>query len=333
MPTPNLYCTAHTLPDLPTPVQLSRDRSDPALLEHLRGMEGFVMKTGPVTTRMFATVQSVKHVQHHLVIPDFDAPWQAFAAKSLALVFMPDSTLRDPQGRVLLNGPEDPTAAVPMAADAVEMLAHMRKELEGNGIEVPATLTPGLGAAQAVPRDAATVARRTLALLTVAARADTLLDGDAMPAEELQTWFGQVQLSPEEAAFMESTEPTGKKRKKKKVTVAPSTVNLFSWRYEAAAALLWSLGLWELVPRSAAQVSVVDLITRVREVGAAKVLQTPLRPEEELLEAQVRARCVHWAAIEGAAGVQRGIAAERHRACNWLTGQWSLDWDSTEMPT
>lgn len=332
MPTPNLYCTVHTLPPLPAPVRLSRDRSDPALLDNLRGMEGFVVKTGPFDTKMFATVQAVKHVQHHMVLPDFDAAWQAFAAKTLALVFMPDSTLRDPQGRVLLNGSVDPDAAVPMAADAVEMVAHMRKELAGKGIEIPASLTPGLGAAQAVPRDAAAVAGRALGLLTVAARADTLLDGDAMPTAELQGWFGEVQLSPEEAAFMASTEPTKKKRKKKDA-VDSSAVNLFSWRYEAAAALLWGLGLWELAPLAATQVSVVDLITRVRDVGAAKVLQASLRPEEELLEAQVRARCLHWAAVEGAGGIQRGVAAERHRACNWLTGQWSPDWDSTDVPT
>jgi hypothetical protein len=57
----NLYCTLVELPSLPVPPLSMRDRSDPELVPHLRGLCGWIMANeggGPPTP---AQAHAVKH--------------------------------------------------------------------------------------------------------------------------------------------------------------------------------------------------------------------------------------------------------------------------------
>lgn len=338
----NLYCTAHTLTEPPGPVRIRRDHTDPELASHLQGFEGFVMRLAPErTSRLFAVVQTIKHVRHHLVVDDYDHRWGPWLSQSYGIVFTPEGDLLDPLGMVLFGRTPSTDAEVPMAPDAKAHVEAGRAWMRTLGVEVPA-LTPGLGAAQAVPRSATDAARRGLALLAAAARADTL--PKPLSSEELADVFGASVFSPEEQQFLEATEPPKRRAARKKGVPMPEPrrVNHFTWGFESGAALLAAVGGVEIPESPTHQVAVPQLLEQVRAVGAEAIVASATLPAvDTLLATTAKLRCANWAVRQAVqfdgkpppGGFDMGVVAERHKAYNWLTGQWAPTWDATDTPS
>ena len=124
----NAYCTHCSPPSLAFPHELNnrRDRSDPELLEHLNGFVGYVTGQGEreMTQTLYNVARHIQRVRHHLSLNVDEDDLEAFslwAARSNAICFLPDGTVRDPAGLVLVDpDSEEPEeeAEIPYPEDA-----------------------------------------------------------------------------------------------------------------------------------------------------------------------------------------------------------------------
>lgn len=136
-------------------------------------------------------------------------------------------------------------------------------------------------------------------------------------------------MSPDERAFFEAESPSDRDKVQ------------FSWRAEAAVALLWSVSL-EPAPLGrpeqpcdvAAMVKLFKEKTVEELVGAAR-----LRPAAEILDKLDEVYCYHWAVRDEMlrnrdvpAGLHPGIVMEWHYALNWLT-YYAEEWDDVSTDT
>ncbi len=215
----NLYATVRELPALAFPHQLNnrRDRTDPELVPHLHGFIGFVMKGGdrPMTASLFHVIQHIERVQNHLSVEveedalDAMATW---AIEANAVLFLPDGTVRDPVGRMLVDpetGAADEEAQVPFPGDAVDRKLRFDKEIAAAGIPVAPGLPPIVGVNEVMLRSPTDVLHRACALLACAIRAEGLNSGDALSVDRLREHLPEafVALSPSERAFLSTDAP------------------------------------------------------------------------------------------------------------------------------
>ncbi len=337
----NAYCTQRTLPplDFPHVMRSRRDRREPRLAEHLDGFMGFVMDGGkrPMTVVRYHVLQHLERVQWQVALEVEDAHRAAFAAwarAANAIVFLPDATVRTPAGAVLVDprtGDADAGADAPYPPDAVARKQRTLASLEGQGVPFLVGLPPVVGEGEVALRDVTAVTARCMALLACAVRAESLASGDALaPAEVAARLPGATfAMSPKERAFFEAEAPE------------PQAVTNHVWRYEALAALLWSIGA---LPELAPPTGLCDVPAIARLVlanqGATFAAAAALRPTSELLDALDLHLRLHWASTsaraQGAsppAGMEPGVVLERHYALNWLTCFQDAAWDDVDTPT
>lgn len=201
------------------------------------------------------------------------------------------------------------------------------KVLAEQDVPINKKLPPIVDARQALPRSHEAVVRRALAILCTAVK------GEGLPQESVDALiddFGvREDLSPEERAFIEDDSPDTFTRVQ------------FAWRYEAAWAMLWALSAVETLgpPREIVNVRSMGAIVR-GETAATLVEKTTLRPIEEILDQADLTYRYRWALvdarlkdIEPPAGLDPGVALERHRALNWLIGYLGQDWDDVTPDT
>lgn len=336
----NLYATARELPELAFDHELlgGRDLTDPELAEHLVGFIGFVTQGAEqMTQTRYAVARHIERVQHQVSVDVEPAALPgiaAWATRANAIMFLPDGSVRDPFGRVLVSpsGEEpDPRAVVPYMPDAQARKARSQERLGDLGLSPYEGLPPGPGEAEVVARSAADVARRAQALLSVASHALGLLEEDPWPDGAIDAAFplARQAWSPRERELMEGPAPS-------RDALVP-----WVWRYESAWALLWALGL---TPALALPAQVVDM-EALREVagpmraGLAWFEPLALRPHAEILDALDVHLRAHWvlvqARVEGreVEGWDAGVVLERHLALNWLTGFEGASWDDVGAPT
>jgi hypothetical protein len=337
----NAYATLCAPPDITFPHTLTarRDRTDPELLSHLRDFAGYVVsrREGRMDQRWYDVVQHIYRVQHQVsmlieedALDDF-AEW-AWAAN--AVTYLPDNTIRDPDGLVLidLNGDApDEDATLPYPAAARERQARIHEQLIAQGIRVFPGLLPVVGEPEVRLRDASDVARRMLALFVAAVRAESLAANDPLSSLDLlRGWAtGYAALSPDERAFVKSDRPE------------PSDIVQFAWRYEAAHVLQWALGLTDdlAFPSTICDVPVVAEIAA--ECNSRKFVErATLRPTAEILDALDLHFRLQWAIrqdrldnIQPPENLEVGVIQERRYTLNWLVRFMDLEWDEIDTPT
>jgi len=115
----------------------------------------------------------------------------------------------------------------------------------------------------------------------------------------------------------------------------------FTWRVEAAWTLLWALGFVEKLGKPH---SICDV---PRAVGLMKdrttqqfVAEAKLRPLPEILDEADLIYRYRWALVDARlngkptpAGMDPGVARERHYALNWLIGYMEQEWDDISTDT
>jgi hypothetical protein len=178
-------------------------------------------------------------------------------------------------------------------------------------------------------RSADEVARRSLVLYAVVAA------GHGEPRNELMSWLKAENLweaaSPTEVEFLQSATPTQQQ-----------LVN-GTWRAEALAPLLWSLGLIPelLPPTGLCDVQGLRRVLPPLMGSAAQWLTTArLRPDGEVLDANENIYQTHWkvrdARLNGRPVPENfhpGVVQERHYAFNWLIGYCGQAWDDISTDT
>ncbi|RZO65668.1 MAG: DUF4272 domain-containing protein [Sandaracinaceae bacterium] len=331
----NVYATHReiTAPDIEHRQLGRRGVEDPELASHLDGFAGYVAKSGggEMTSDRYHLIQHILRVRNHLslevteeVLPRL-SPW---ARASNAVLFLPDGSVRDPEGRVLFQpgGAADPQASLPFPTDALERRARILDALAEMEVSVPASLPPTVSELEVRLRSADEVHRRTRALLVVALRAETLNTGDPWPVAEIRERFPDAfdGLSPRERAFMGQETPP------------PQEVVDHAWRYEALYVLSWALGHFDdLAPPT----SICDVPATVKAADTTDAAE--LRPTSEILDALDMHYRLHWATrqavqverVQPPAGLEPGVIAERHHALNWLVGFQGAAWDDVDTPT
>jgi len=337
----NAYCTV-TVPPAPQfphgPIN-HRDRTDPGLMPHLNGFMNYIMSKGgdEMSTTVYELLRHLERVQHQFSITIAEDALEDFAEwawQANAICFMPDGTVRDPSGSILVD-PEgaapDPEADVPYPDDARVRRERMVNEIEKLGITVPSSLPPVVSESEIVLRSPADVAARMQALLLVAVRAESVSAGDLLPVHELRERLsiGYQALTPNELQFVQNDSPD------------EQTTAQFVWRYEAMCVLHWSLGLIDELPYPDSICDVGHVAELALESNSVQFLKTcKLRPISEVLDALDFTYRLHWASRNARiknepqpANLNQGVVMERHYALNWLTRYQDADWDKVDTPT
>jgi len=205
--------------------------------------------------------------------------------------------------------------------------AGSERVLRAGGIPLNLKLPPIPDSSQTTGRTHREVVVRTLAILVTAVK------GEGLPQETVNALiadFGiQDGLSPKEAAFIALPNP----RTADKVQ--------FAWRYEAAWVMLWALSSVDDLPppKEIVDVRAIAEIVRGENVGTL-LAKTSLRPMEEILDQADLIYRYRWALVDAGmndrdppAGLDPGVALERHRALNWLIGYLGQQWDDVTPDT
>ncbi len=345
----NAYATVRDLPPLGFAHvwHNQRDLSDPELAEHLDGFTGYVMGRGDgqMTAARYHLWRHIQRVRHQLsfsVAADAFGAIEQWARDANAVLFLPDGSVRAPDGAVLIDGAgnSDPVATLPYPPDAVARRERTLADLAGIEPRPPASMPPALGESEVVLRPAAEVLERAMALTCVAVHAENLGAGDEDIRPRLREVnpLGMASLTPEETAFMEADAPD------------VQTVSKMGWRYEALNTLLWALGNPAGNLESSDQIAdagtlaraTLDIALALRDSAHAPPADPQLRPTSEILDALDRTWRQHWIVRQaGRTGVEpvglRGdIVMERHVALNWLTGLHNApgtEWDAIDTPS
>ncbi len=203
-------------------------------------------------------------------------------------IFSP-SALRDSQGRILLSnqGDSDPAAVLPQSKvepDWFESVPLLDRDENGDEWDEP------------MPPPAQRVARRTICLTAVAARATLELDAPHLDNAEqhrhqILEWIAAVgvedELEPDEWKVLQR--PTGSLDER-------AFINSM-WRVEGLAVLAWALKLHPLPPYDELVIpSELYAATHLFDgPGARQLLANPtLRTAEELAEMGVHLLMAHW---------------------------------------
>jgi hypothetical protein len=289
-----------------------------------------------MTQAKFHVIQHLLRVRHHLSLEVEEADMGAFTAwacEANALTFLPDGTVRDPWGAVLIppdGSDPDPEAELPYPPDARARREATLKQLEGLGVATPPAMPPVVSEVEVELRQPDEVARRAMSLFAVAVRAESLNSGEPIPVSDLRDRLPQAfeALSPNERAFLAEDAPD------------PQAVVDAAWRYEALAVLQWALAWSDDLPLPTGICDVPATAQLMLEGADARVAAAALRPTPEVLDALALHRRLNWAAREARiaggqppAGLDPGVLQERHHALNWLVRYQDADWDDVDTPT
>ena len=185
------------------------------------------------------------------------------------------------------------------------------------------------------------VVRRALGLMVVSLYSEAMLNPqEKLSVEEAREFIGQVMenygisnleeiLSPEELAYIRDDAPEER------------TKIQYSWQYENLYIMEWVLGLTEW--NDPLEICDVPLMVRnmkefqsVEEICEKTVMRTPV----EIFDKADLIYRMDWAAVDarihrmrGPAGLDHGVAQERHKGLNWIIRFGDAEWDDVDTPT
>ena len=290
-----------------------------------------------MTATRYHVLRHIERVRHQLALEVDPAQMNAFAAwarDANALVFLPDATVRAPDGKILVapdTGDPEPGAEVPFPIDAVKRKAATEAALESRGIRVAKSLPPVVAEIEVELRDARDVASRVLALFACAVRGESLESGKPIAASELEEKLplAFAAMSTRERTFFADESP------------AHQDVVNHVWRYEAIATLAWAIGIAPELPFPTTVCDVSPLAKAVLATSNESLVASALlRPAPEILDALDLTYRLHWATndarvknVKPPADVEPGVVAERHYALNWLARDGDAEWDDVKTAT
>ena len=180
---------------------------------------------------------------------------------------------------------------------------------------------------EALVRSKEEIAKRAIALLTVAVKANGVNQEDIDGIVE--TYDLESVLSPNEVKFINDESPSEYDKAQ------------FSWRYEAAWVLLWALGYVEELsyPRTICDVNAAIAFVDQRSTEQF-ISDSKLRPINEILDETDLIYRYHWAVVDARINgrpipseINSSVVLERHYALNWLVGYMGQEWDDVSTDT
>ena len=290
-----------------------------------------------MTSSLHAVVGHVERVQHQFsfsmepnAIPAI-AQW-SWASNSILL--LPDGSLRDPSGNVLVDpktGLGADNAEIPYPAVARARAARSAARLHELGIATFNELPPVVSEPEVAFRPADEVAWRILSLFIIAVRAESLASGKPLAVVKLKekSPLAFQSLTPSEEAFLNHESPD------------EHAITNAVWRYEAMYALQWALGIHDEL-RFADNICDVPLVAQIMvdRPDNEFVTDARLRDASEILDALDLNQRMLWSARDAArhrrpapAGIDGSVLSERQHALNWLINHRHAPWDDVDTPT
>lgn len=339
----NAYATHTNPPELPFPHKLNarRDWRDPALEGHLQGLRGFLYKRitdshGPdaqLTAQQQSVDDHVQRVRSHLsfhVDEAHMAEVSTWALAANAVLFLEDTTLRDPLGRVLSGGAVDADAEVPHLTHGLVRKQATIAALQARGVLTLDWLPPLAADPEVVLRSPVEIADRISSLTAVAARAESLRAGNELTIDALRERLPHafVALSPAERTFLDTAAPD------------EQTLINFVWRYECVPVLLWAIDRHETLAYPTVICDVPRVTRTVLDTHYDELAEgSQLREVAEILDEADFLYRLHWAVVnarvsdsEAPEGVQGSIVIERRCAFEWLIDP-DTEWDDINPST
>lgn len=234
---------------------------------------------------------------------------------------------REGSERRLMTEAEIAASGVKVPADALERRTRSEQRLASEGVPVNRYLPAIEGESEAKRRSAQEVADRAMTLLIVAARAEGL--EIERVREVIAEYRLEAALTPDERAFLA------------KPAVEEKDAIAFTWRYEAAGALLWALGYVEKLGKPEEPLDPALLTSILVERSREELLAgAKLRPLPQILDEADLIYRYHWAARDAQVngkpvppGLNYDAIMERHYALNWLIGYMDQAWDEVTTDT
>ena len=211
--------------------------------------------------------------------------------------------------------------------ESTERKQRSIERLKKGGVPVSEHLPVIEDSTGAKKRTTEEIAHRAIAVIIAAVKGEGL---DQATVDALVKKHGAEKFfSPEEARFIKDPKPTQQDRIK------------FSWRYECAWVLLWSLGYVDTLAKPESICDVPKLVGFLRDRGTAQFIQdAKLRPFSEILDQADLIYRYHWATTDARikkqpapAELEGGVVQERHYALNWLIGYMDQEWDEVSTDT
>ena len=334
------YATLRILPELGFAHELLNRRGpdDPELAEHLDKLVYYVMSRGDASMNAakYGLWRHLQRVRHHVALLVEEAELDRlgeWAEEANAIYLLPDGSLRDPFGRVLIgeDGRSDRHARIPYPADARARRARSEAAMEMRDVHASEQLPPVVGEAELELRSTEEAARRAFALYLVARRAHALLTDAPVDLAAWEKSFPAAAgaSSPAERAFLATASPERQ-----------DTIDFF-WRFQALYLLLWALGGALELPFPSEPCNLPDLEAFMASVTEEQFLaHARLLPAAAILDAlDLHFRC-HWAVVEAQqhgqpvpGGLDGSTVRERHHALNWLVRFENAEWDDVTTPT
>lgn len=337
--------------DFPHESVSTSTRNDAAFGRHIADLMGHACDQGKreMTATLYWVIRHLERTRHRYTVKfkDLQVPPMStgfgstlgerisdWAKKSNSIIVFPDHSIRDPNGRLLVDretGAADELAIVPFPKEALARRRRTHEWLRGLGIHASEDLPPVVGSDEVVMRADDEVAWRILALFVVAVRAESLASKQPIAIDRLRAKspLAFEAMSPNEKNFIDDEHPNDQ------------SVANFVWRYESLYTLQWALGLHDElkfaneicdVPRVAE--TMVDFDDR-EMINSAR-----LRPATEILDATDRnlrllwaARLAHMENRQSPSGIDGGILSERQHALNWVVQFGDANWDQVDTPT
>jgi len=211
--------------------------------------------------------------------------------------------------------------------EAIERKERSVERIKKEGVPTIEHLPVIEDSTEAKKRTTEEIARRTIAIVFAAVTGEGL---DQATVESLVKKYGAEKFfSPEEIAFIKVASPTQPHRIK------------FSWRYECAWVLLWSLGYVDTLTKPEGTCDVPKLVTILRDRDTAQFIKdAKLRPFNQILDQSDLIYRYHWATTNARiknqpapAKLEGGVVQERHYVLNWLIGYMDEEWDDISTDT
>lgn len=267
-----------------------------------------------------------------------------------AVIFWGGGSLLNAQGQLLLdvNGEsevEDYTVTAhtsylddtrPPSADAVERKARSEQGLAAQGVPYNANLPARAGEQDTTIRTKEEVAQRAVALCIAALKGECLGAGEsdddtaALVQEVIDKYDASAFFSPDEKSFLDQH------------GAQQQEVIRFSWGYEAYHVMLWALGYVEELsaPTELCNVSKDVGYLQQKDSYAEFLSDATLRSKAEILDEADLIYRYNWVCVNSRikeelppAGLNPGVAYERHRALNWLICYLDQAWDEVRTDT
>jgi hypothetical protein len=214
-----------------------------------------------------------------------------------------------------------------VTANALARKERSDARLASEGVPVNKHLPAIEDVDQIKQRNKEEIAWRAMALLVVAAKGRGL--EQATVENVVKDYQLDSHFTPAERAFVQNKSPTDHDRIQ------------FSWRYEAAWTLLWSLGYVEELSKPSTICDVERAEGFLIDRGPEQFIKdAKLRPIENILDEADLIYRYHWAVVDARvnnkpapAVIEPGVTMERHHALNWLIGYMDQEWDDVSTDT